>query len=320
MSAPLPQARRPDFERDLLSQLADRWGSRAVIKQDELDLDSHYDVELPDFPDHLVPVLALPCAHAIDDEARRQILAASWISYNAKTAAVEEEVVLPACRLMLSDQIPVRHDHDATTALRQTIIDEHYHILMCNNAVGVTRRRRCLQDLDFDQQGWAVVQGLNRARAELNGTERDLMEIGFALAAETTISGYLSALATSEEIQPMNRITTDLHRRDESGHAVIFRELACSLYKTLGKSDREVFRGALAAGLTAFHAPDFEPWVRVAKSGELNIETGQLVELAAGRPAPTRDTGPLQILLRELGISKEAELAGVSQRADQDGS
>jgi hypothetical protein len=312
-----PEA-RTDLERDLLAQLAARWSRRAVVKQDELDLDGHYDEGLPDFPEDLVPVLSLPDAQAVPDDARRQILAAAWISYNAKTAAVEDEVVLPACRLMLSERIPVRHDESAVSTLQQTIIDEHYHILMCHNAVGVTRRRRGLENLDFDPRAWSVVRGLDDARQGRNGTDRDLTEIGFALAAETTISGYLSALATAGEIQPMNRITTDLHRRDESGHAVIFRELACSLYQSLAGPDRDLFRDALAAGLAAFRAPDFEPWVTVARAGQLDIEAGQVAELAAARPAPGRDTGPLQLLLRELGIrdlgiSDKSELAAASQ-------
>jgi alpha-N-dichloroacetyl-p-aminophenylserinol N-oxygenase len=305
MSAPSSQRHRPDFERDLLTELAARWGRRAVIKQDELDLDGHYDPDLPDFPEHLVPLLALPEAQSLDDEARGQILAAAWIFYNAKTAAVEDEIVLPACRLLLDQRIPVRHDHSAVAALQQTIIDEHYHILMCQNAVGVTRRRRGLQELNFDPRGWAVVRRLDEYRADLTGPTRDLAEIGFALAAETTINAYLSTLSTAQGIQPMNRITTDLHRRDESGHAVIFRELACSLYGGLGPADRELFRRALAAGLAAFYALDFDPWVPVARAGEFDVEAGQLAELAAGKPSPTRDTGPLQLLLRHLGISED---------------
>jgi hypothetical protein len=305
MSAQLSQRCKPDFERDLLTQLAERWGRRAVIKQDELDLDGHYDPGLPDFPDHLAPVLALPGAAALDDEARGQILAAAWILYNAKTVAVEDEVVLPACRLMLTERVPVRRDQSAVAALQQTIIDEHYHILLCHNAVGVTRRRRGLHELEFDPHGWSVVRGVDECRARLSGQARDLAEIGFALAAETTINGYLSALSTAQDIQPMNRITTDLHRRDESGHAVIFRELACSLYGSLGPADRELFRNALAAGLAAFHAPDFDPWVPVARAGGFDIEAGQLAELAVGKPGPARDTGPLQLLLHDLGISKD---------------
>ena len=302
---------RPGFERDLLAELAARWGRRAVVKKDELDLDGHYDPELPDFPGHLVPPLELPGAQSLDDEARRQLLAAAWISYNAKTAAVENRIVLPACRLMLQPRIPVRHDEAASAALQQTIIDEHYHILMCDNAVGVTRRCRGLQELAFDPGGWAVVRGLEEHLSGLTGPARDLAQIGFALAAETTISGYLSALARAEDIQPMNRITTDLHRRDESGHAVIFRELACSLYSELGQAERELFRNALATGLAAFYAADFDPWVLVAAAGGFEIEAGQLAELAAAKPVPARDTGALQALLRDLGISEASVMRPV---------
>ncbi|MEU3520591.1 diiron oxygenase [Streptomyces sp. NPDC006654] len=295
----------PAYERDLLVQLTRRWGKRVAVKKDELDLDGHFDTALPDFPEHLVPVLFLPGVHRLDREARERILSAAWISYNAKTAAIEDEIILPACRLMLQERIPVRRDDVAVDALHQTIIDEHYHILMCHNAVGVTRRRRDLADLRFAPDVWSVVQGRDAVRAGLSGFDRDIVDIAFSLAAETTISGFLSALATAQEIQPMNRITTDLHRRDEGGHAVVFRELCGSLYRNLDGAQQRMFREALVDGLTAFRSADLEPWVTVAAQGGLEIDTGQLREWAASRPVPARDTGPLQLLLDDLGIGHD---------------
>jgi hypothetical protein len=295
----------PEYERDLLVQLTLRWGKRVAVKKDELDLDGHFDAALPDFPEHLVPVLGLPGADRLDRDARERILSAAWIAYNAKTAAIEDEIILPACRLMLQKRIPVRRDDVAVDALHQTIIDEHYHILMCHNAVGVTRRRRGLEDVRFAPGVWSVVQGLDAVRVGLSGFDRDIVDIAFSLAAETTISGFLSALATAQEIQPMNRITTDLHRRDESGHAVVFRELCGSLYRNLDGAQQRTFREALVTGLTAFRSADLEPWVTVAAQGGFEIDTGQLSEWAASRPAPARDTGPLQLLLDDLGISHD---------------
>lgn len=295
----------PKYERDLLVQLTRRWGKRVAVKKDELDLDGHFDTALPDFPEHLVPVLGLPGADRLDRDARERILSAAWISYNAKTAAIEDEIILPACRLMLQERIPVRRDDIAVDALHQTIIDEHYHILMCHNAVGVTRRRRGLEDVRFAPGIWSVVQGLNTVRAGLSGFDRDIVDIAFSLAAETTISGFLSTLATAHEIQPMNRITTDLHRRDESGHAVVFRELCGSLYRNLDGAQQRMFREALVTGLTAFRSADLDPWVTVAAQGGFEIDTDQLSEWAASRPAPARDTGPLQLLLDDLGISHD---------------
>jgi hypothetical protein len=295
----------PEYERDLLAQLTRRWGRRVAVKKDELDLDGHFVMELPDFPEHLVPVLSLPGADRLDRDARERILSAAWISYNAKTSAIEDEIILPACRLMLQERIPVRRDDVAVSALHQTIIDEHYHILMCHNAVGVTRRRRDLPDVRFASDVWSVVQGLRAARAGLSGFDRDIVDIGFSLAAETTISGFLSTLSTAQEIQPMNRITTDLHRRDESGHAVVFRELCGSLYQSLDGAQQQMFREALVSGLTAFRAVDLDPWVTVAAQGGFEIDACELIEWAASRPAPARDTGPLQLLLNDLGISHD---------------
>lgn len=293
------------LERDLLTRLAARWGKWVAVKQEELDLDGHFDLNMPDFPAHLVPVLDLPGREPLEHEAQERILSAAWISYNAKTAALENEIILPACRLMLENRIPVRRDDAATSALHQTIIDEHYHILMCHNAVGVTRRRRDLVDLRFDPSTWSVVRALEGAREGLTGTSRDLVEIAFALAAETTINTFLSTISSALDIQPMNRMTVELHRRDESAHAVVFRQLVGSLYRELDRDQRELFKAALVDGLDGFRAPDFDPWVAVAEAGGVSTAADELAALAGSRPAAPRDLAPLEILLNDLGLTDE---------------
>lgn len=295
--------RTTSWERDLLAQLVQRWGRRVAVKRDELDLDGHFDPARPDFPDRLVPVLDLPGVAPFDPAERDRVRSAAWISYNAKTSAIEEEVILPACRLLLAGRVPVRTDDAAVAALHQTIIDEHYHILMCHNAVGVTRRRRDLAELGFPAADWAVVRGRDAYRASLTDDERDLADVAFALAAETTISGFLSALATADEIQPMNRLTVDLHRRDESGHAVVFRELTVSMYRELDATQRDLFADALVHGLAAFRAPDVEPWLTVARTADRDIDPELLRARTGGRPV-ARDTGPLRLLLADLGLTE----------------
>lgn len=305
MPAPTAQQDPTSLERDLLTQLTLRWDRRVAVKRDELDLDGHFDPDLPDFPARLVPVFGPRGAEGLDAEARGLILAAAWVSYNEKTTAMEDEVILPACRLLLREHLPVRRDEAAMTALRQTIVDEDYHILMCHNAAAVTRRRRGLAGMRFPVGGWAVIRGLRECRAGLTGPRRDLVDIAFALAAETTISGFLSTLAGARDIQPMNRMSTELHRRDESAHAVVFRELAGSLYRELAGEERELFKDALVRGVTSFRAPDFDPWVTVAAAGGLEVTAAELAEAAGARPAPPRDFAPLKLLLADLGLTGE---------------
>jgi alpha-N-dichloroacetyl-p-aminophenylserinol N-oxygenase len=308
------QKQRPDqesrhgqelpFERDLLLRLTRRWGKRVAVKQDELDLDGHFDPALPDFPAQAVPVLQLPAATGLDPAARQQVLSAAWIAYNDKTSAVENEVILPACRLMLMEHVPGRKDDAAITALHQTVIDEHYHILMGNNAAGVTRRRRGLPDLGFDPRSWSVVRGLDRYRSGLTGTAREIAEIAFGLAAETTINLLFENLAADRSIQPMNRMTVDLHRRDESGHSAIFRQLAGPFFRALSPEERDLFTDALLQGLLDFRAPDHEAWATVGRSGGLDVSASQLAEASAGARRPPRDTGPLRSLLADLGLTQ----------------
>lgn len=306
------QGQRPAFERDLLAQLTARWGKRVAVKQEELDLDGHFDPALADFPEHLLPARLRAELPRLDVEAKQRMLGAAWIAYNDKTGAIEDEIILPACRLMLAGHIPVRKDDVTTAALHQTIIDEHYHILMCQNAAGVSKRRRDLGHVTFDPRGWATVRGLHHYRAGLAGHRRELVDIAFALAAETTINLLFTDLASTFDYQPMNRITVDMHRKDESGHTVVFRELAKPLFRELAADDRELFKDALLRGLIEFRAPDFAPWVTVAAEGGLALEAAEIAA-AAPKSAPPRDVGPLQVLLSDLGLTKE--LGGALQRA-----
>jgi alpha-N-dichloroacetyl-p-aminophenylserinol N-oxygenase len=296
---------QPEFGPDLLEKLVSRWGRRVAVKQDELDLDHLFDPGLPDFPAALVPALDVPGARGIDPQARQQVLAAAWIAYNAKTIAVEQEVILPACRLMLTGRLPGRKDGAAFSALQQTIIDEHYHILMAHNAAGVTRRRRDLPDLTFDPRGWSVVRGLAGFLDGLPADRADLAWVAYALAAETTINLLFDKLATDLSIQPMNRITVDMHRRDESGHTAIFRVLAGALYRDLGNAERALLREALVQGLADFRAFDASQWVAVAACGGVRTSAEEVTAAAAARPAAPRDTGPLQALLADLGLAGE---------------
>lgn len=294
------------MERDLLVQLNSRWGKRVAVKRDELDLDGHFDAARPDFPEHMVPLPWLTGRGALDLEARQKILGAAWIAYNAKTSAVEEEIVLPACQLMLrGDLLPGRRDDVAKGALRQTIIDEHYHILMCHNAAAVTRRRRELGDLDFTADNWSVVRRLNEGRRNISPTDANLVLLAFSLAAETTISDFLMAVSKDYDIQSMNRLTVELHRQDESGHAVAFRELVGAVYRELAPTERDLFKNALADGLAAFRSADLAPWSAVAAVGDLTVSPEELAEATAALPAPFRDSGPLRRLLMDLGIVAE---------------
>ncbi len=296
--------RPPPFEDDLLANLTAKWASRVAVKQDELDLDGHFDPNLPDFPQHLVPVLNIPGQPHPEKDATQQILSAAWIAYNQKTAAIEQQIILPACWIILDALRPLQQQQVAASALHQTIIDEHYHILMCSNGAAVTSRRRGLPELEFDPVGWAAIRGLMDYQADSLPKDGDLIQVAFAVAAEMTINVLFDDIAFDHTIQPMNRLTVDLHRRDEGGHAQVFRRLVSPFYWRLGVDEREVFATALVKGLATFRAPDFEPWLAVANTGGMSLALEVLHERAAA-PAKPRGIAPLRALARELELTDE---------------
>jgi alpha-N-dichloroacetyl-p-aminophenylserinol N-oxygenase len=288
---------------EVLARLTAGWAKRVTVKKPELELDELFVPTRADFPERLVPLLALDELQSIDPEAKRQILAASWIAYNAKTFAIENEIILPACRLMLEERIPTRKDTVSTTALHQTIIDEHFHILMCEAAAAVARRRRNLEHLSFDPRGWSVIQYASGYCEGLNDNALNLARIAFAVAAESTINAFLSTIAADKTIQPMNQVTVDLHRLDERGHAVVFREIVRTLYWDLDPEERKGFASALAHGLVALKSPDLAPWVQIASAGGVRIEDEDTVLGAFARAALPRDYSPLRALLEELDLT-----------------
>ena len=76
---------------DVLQRLCTSWGTRVAVKQP--DIDNTYDLQKPDYPEHLLPFKTHPSYENLDDATKQRVLAGGWIAYNEKTIAVEENII-----------------------------------------------------------------------------------------------------------------------------------------------------------------------------------------------------------------------------------
>ncbi|AKJ29424.1 diiron oxygenase [Caldimonas brevitalea] len=285
--------------------LADSWANRVAVKVGELDLKRYYDKNIPDYPPNLVPFRDDPRYGALDAEMRQRILAGAWVAYNEKTVDVETSIVAPACALLLKGAFQGLQTAELKRIIVQTQIDEQYHILMCLDACLLSRAMHGIEGLTVPQS-WVVQQLEHALQQQTCARDAHIVQLGFATVAEVTINSYLDLLAQDQTIQPFNRETTALHRRDESAHNKIFTVITRQVYTHFSEHDRAVFRSAIATGLDAFVTIDLRAWREILRY--LNVPDGSDIvdacERANGSKRLVRDFSGFRALLREIEVAE----------------
>ncbi|MGI5458726.1 AurF N-oxygenase family protein [Streptomyces sp. CA-249302] len=250
----------------MIGRLSGNWHRRAAVKRQEPDLDDLFEPERPDCPESLLPFRDHPTYLALDDGTKARLRAWGWIAFNKNIQDIEQRVVNPGFALMATDTYRTGLGEAMALAVTQAMVDEQYHTLMHLNASAVTRRRR----------GWAMPDGAlplghkarrhqERLRATSTPGLRELDLLAYTTVAEISINAYLDLVADDPEVQPINRVTADLHNRDEYCHSSIAAEVAKAAYGQLDAEHRKFFLAALADGMEAFAANDYTTWHRIVE-------------------------------------------------------
>jgi hypothetical protein len=290
-------------ESAVIARLAGNWTRRAAVKRDEPDLDALFEADRPDFPEHLLPFHDHPLYLKLPRGRRDRMLAWGWVSFNKNVMDIEQQVVNPAFRLLAEGAFDTGLPETMPQAVVQAMVDEQYHTLMHLNASAVTRRRRGwrMPDAVLPLGHKAHVNEMRKAAAE-QPWQRELSMLAFATVAEVSINAYLDLIADDEEIQPVNRVTAELHNRDEYCHASIIADVATAAWARFDGERRRFFLDALADGLAAFAANDFRTWHRIldVESVDGGHRMLQEVEQDAGRERLLQDFSGLYRLCEEL--------------------
>ncbi|TQF68472.1 diiron oxygenase [Rhodococcus spelaei] len=286
----LPHAPQlPEFDPDdpvesaVIGGLVRSWPHRATVRRSEPDLDEVFESAKADFAEELIPFRDHPVYLGLDESTRDCIRAWAWIAYNKNVVDIEQHVVNPGFQLLLEDSLRTGLGDTARSSVVQAMVDEQYHTLMHLNASALTRRRRPWR---LTERTLPVSLTVRRRRDAVARQEDPrsaaLVTLAFTTVAETSIGAYLGLIADDETVQPVNKATVALHRRDERAHAAVTSELVALVYDRLRPDDRRILLAGMADGVAAFTAADYAVWSAILATVGVVGADEMLREVAEG--------------------------------------
>lgn len=305
----LPTQNSPPRDLDRLDKLVNSWPARAGVRKTEPDDGTTlatavgWQADKPDFLIELLPFHDHPHFQNAPEPLRQAALSCGWLAYNEKTVAIESKIVSPACMHLIDGEVAGFCVHRHREAVAQALIDESFHILLVLQANGVTRGRRQLNDLRIPS--FELVEHMRRKQEQHpESWKKILIQLATAVVSEVLVSDYLRLLSTASGIQPLNRLTTEIHRRDESAHNGLFKSLGAVIYRGLSRSEKEFFVQALRQPSAWFASPELEVWRTMLRQ----IDFPGAEEMIRDCQAQQRgkdvhlDVSTLETLLADLGV------------------
>ena len=292
-----------------LTRMSASWPERAAVKKPELDFDGLYQDELPDFLISLLPFKDHPDFTMAPYDLQQRVLSCGWLAYNEKTISVETKIIAPACLHVVHGEISGLTDEVAREAMSQVFVDEAYHTLLLVNACRVTRQRRGLEFLRFPEFT-LIRETRDQIAMYTEPWKKILMQLVCATVSEVSISDYLSLLSGATSIQPLNMMTTEIHRRDESAHAGIFKKISQMSYSALSRTERDFFVKNLAKPLAWFSSWELTVWQSLLTQIKFP-NADQIIQdcrSASEYDLTTRDFSALSELMVSLGLDVNSDL------------
>jgi hypothetical protein len=293
-------------DHDRIERLTDSWSSRANVRKAGPDLTLDYNPKKPDFLAELLPFHDHPLFQNAPEPSRQATLSCGWIAYNEKTVAIESKIVSPACMHLIDGEVSGFPRHHYRNSVAQALTDEAFHILLVVQATGVTRQRRLLQDLTLPS--FDLVASMQRHQEKhAEKWKKILIQLATAVVSEVMVSEYLSRLSNATDIQPLNRITTEIHRRDESAHNGLFKSLGAIIYHGLNAREREFFVGALSQPSMWFASPELDVWEAMLKQIGFPEAERMIADCRAQRRTKDihLDLSTLETLFADLGVENK---------------
>lgn len=242
-----------------LAKMGDMWKERAQVKNEEFEVEMMYSTEYDDFLDRLIPFHQHPRYGELDDEMRTKILSSGWIAYNEKTIDIESKIISPICNELIYGTLPGTRDETIKWLAAQTLTDEAYHVLMVIQTARMARTQRGLLDLRLPSFDLVNQIELEAAKYSENW-QKKIVRLVACICSEVFISDYLSLLSDADDVQPINKITTDAHRKDELAHSGIFRNLTKEIVQHLTPRELTFFAQMLPRPMRWFASQELNVW------------------------------------------------------------
>lgn len=244
-----------------LAKMGEMWKDRAQVLtfEKEFEVDMMYSAEHDDFLDRLIPFHQHPRYSELDDEMRTKVLSSGWIAYNEKTIDIETKIISPICNEIIYGTLPGTRDDTIRWLAAETLTDEAYHVLMVLNTCRMCRTQRGLMDLRLPSFDLVNQIELEAAKYSENWQKKIVRAVA-CICSEVFISDYLSLLSGADDVQPINQITTDAHRKDELAHSGIFRHLTKEIVRHLTPRELVFFAQVLPRPMRWFASQELNVW------------------------------------------------------------
>ncbi len=248
-----------DDESDPFAKFVASWSDRAAVKRDDRNLEQLFDVSRPDFLVELLPFSDHEDFVKAPEEFRQAALSCGWLAYNAKTIAIESKIVSPACMHVIDDVLPGIPARRYREAIAEALVDESYHILLTSNACDVTRFHRGLDHVRLPEFDLVRSMHVEQDRHS-EPWKKILVHVATAVVSEMLVSDYLKLLSETDQVQPLNVLTTAIHRKDESAHNGLFRTLGTELHHHLAPHEQEFLLQLLTMPSLWFASAELDVW------------------------------------------------------------
>lgn len=264
-----------EVDHQLIRNLNQAWSKRATVCSIAKFETEAFDTTKTDYPESMIPFFNHPKFQCLDTQLKNEVATWGWIGYNERTIAAEDFIVNPAFSIIANSGLMGGDHAHFRKAMRQALVDEHYHTLMHLEAIERTKKdRNICKNLILPKA--ITYRRLESLHAKLvEPWHKELASIAFATVAEISVNAYLNLLANDKNIQKRNSLIAKLHNRDEYAHGKILMEVGKTIYVNMTTTQRKFFVKMLPEALKSFIAQDFSMWESILS--QLNIPNTELI-------------------------------------------
>jgi len=242
----------------LLKRINRGWHKRAQVRSKQMEhLESPaFDLQGKDFLEELLPFHTHPTYIQLPESVKSKILTCGWLIYNEKTIMIENQIISPACQLILQEQLPGLRDVEYKFFATETLIDESYHTLLALHGSNITKKKR---RISIDIPEFELIREMKLQQSKYSN-KKSIILMAFAIVSELLVTDYLRLISEANNIQEINRLTVEIHRKDELAHKKGFSQIVEPLYSSLNSSDKKLFKDMLLKVPRWFMNKELKVW------------------------------------------------------------
>lgn len=291
----------------LLHRLATGWDKRARVRSLN-DLEINFDKTKDDFLVELLPFYEHPLFQDASPELKSNILSCGWLVYNARTIAIETDIVHPVCLAILSAKIKGKFDFLSKQLVTETLVDESYHIHLCVYANEITKHHR---KIEIELPTFELIKKMHTLQNDCEENWKKLIiQLVTAISSEIYITDYLALISKEKNnaLQPLNSLLVKTHRSDELAHGKIFHHIAKIVFNALDEKQKEFFAETMSKPISWLSDLEFDLWLSILRQINFDHAEQMINECKNNRNSNTNPyqlnegTSDLIALAEELGV------------------